>query len=130
MLVFAIISFGFLFAQSLALSNSARQAARYGVVQDRTCTDVITTAIEAAKPTVTLLTSDVVVKRGQTLASASSICGSGTTKPCAGSAATDNIYVSVSYSARVLIPVIPGMGSTTNLSGTGVFRCEWSTATS
>lgn len=129
MLVFAIISFGFLFAQDLALSNSARQTARYGVVKDRTCDSLITEAKDSAKPLVALATANIVVKRGETAATATNICTAGTVKPCEGSAAGDNIYVSLNYTANVLVPVIPGMGSTMGLGGTGVFRCEWSGAT-
>jgi Flp pilus assembly protein TadG len=124
LLVFAIISFGFLFAQNLALGNAARQAARYGVIEDRTCSDLINQAISAAGPLVTLTASDVVVKRG-TDASQTTICSADTDEPCDGSGTQDNIYVTLNYRANVLIPVVPGMGSTMNLDGEGVFRCEW-----
>src|SRR5215204_889408 len=40
LLVFGIISFGLYFAGSLGLSNATREAARYGVVQDRTCEQI------------------------------------------------------------------------------------------
>ena len=129
MLVFAIIGFGFLFAQNLALSNSARQAARYGVVQNRTCNSLVTEAQQSAQPLVTLPAAGIVVTRGLTAAAATNICALGTKMPCEGSAAGDNIYVSLTFTADVLVPIVPGMGSTKSLSGLGVFRCEWSEAT-
>jgi Flp pilus assembly protein TadG len=130
-LVFGTITFGFLFAQDLALSNAARQTARYSVVKDRTCADVVSEAKTAAQPLVTLSTPDVVVGRGSTPAAAetSNPCSSMTNKPCQGSVVGDNIYVTLNYEATVLFPIIPGMGSTMKLNGKGVFRCEWSTAT-
>ena len=137
MLVFAVIGFGFLFAQNLALSNSARQAARYGVVQNRSCFDLVAEAQASAQPLVALAPSGVVVTRGlnATAAAGNPRCASATAGaadasfPCQGSVAGDNIYVSLAYTANVLVPVVPGMGSTKNLSGLGVFRCEWSEVT-
>ena len=66
MLVFAIISYGFLFAQDLALGNAARQTARYGAVENRTCDEVKAEALAAAAPLVNLnQTGSVIeIKRG------------------------------------------------------------------
>ncbi|WP_323097570.1 TadE/TadG family type IV pilus assembly protein [Intrasporangium sp. YIM S08009] len=127
LLLFGIIVFGFLFAQNLALSNAARQAARYAVVDNsnRTCGDVVTEAVNSAQPLVTLPSAGVTVKRGSTAAGATNVCSSAATKPCAGSAATDNIYVTVAFDANVMLPV-PGLGNTKRLTADGVFRCEFS----
>jgi Flp pilus assembly protein TadG len=131
-LVFGIITFGFVFAQDLALSNAARQTARYSVVKDRTCQMVIDEAKSAAAPLVTLQSSDVVVRRGTTSGDAATKpnpCSPTSKKPCEGSGVGDNIYVTLDYNAKLLFPVIPGMSSTMKLNGKGVFRCEWSAAT-
>ena len=127
LLLFGIIVFAFLFAQNLALGNAARQAARYAVVDNsnRTCADVVTEAVNASKPLVGLPPANVTVKRGTTASGASNICASSTTKPCASSGATDNIYVTLAFDANVMLP-IPGMGSTKRLTADGVFRCEFS----
>jgi len=140
MLVFAIISFGWLFAQKQALGNAARQTARYGVVETRTChttTDpvthvtsagVIEEAAEAAAPLASMTSSNstVRVQRG-TETSKTTVCtGLADEQPCKGSSPGDNIYVTIDYKADVLIPVIPGMGNEQPLSGEGVFRCEFS----
>lgn len=130
MLVFGIISFGFLFAQDLALGNAARQTARYSVVENRSCDDVSREALAAAAPLVTLPkdAAHIEMKRGTEGGAKIAVCTSPTStteKPCAGSADRDNIYVRLNYTADVLLPVIPGMGSTMDLDGTGVFRCEW-----
>ena len=127
LLLFAIIVFGLLFAQSLALGNSARQAARFGVANNaaRTCADVVTEARNASMPLVPLPASGVSIRRGATSATATAVCGVPTAKPCTGSAVTDNLYVTVTFDANVMLPV-PGMGSTKRLTAEGVFRCEFS----
>jgi Flp pilus assembly protein TadG len=125
LLVFAIITFGFLFAQDLALGNSARQTARYGVIKGRDCAAIKAEAIESSKPLVTLTASDVTITRGTTAASATSVCAADDEQPCEGSSSGDNIYVGIDFTADVLIPVVPGMGNTMDLDGEGVFRCEF-----
>ena len=126
-LVFAIISFGFLFGQDLALGNAARQVARYGAVEGRTCGDVKAEAVSAAAPLVDMNASGstVVIKRGTASGAKTTICGTNAQLPCKGSGTNDNIYVTLTFTADVLIPVVPGMGSSEQLDGEGVFRCEW-----
>lgn len=121
MLVFAIITFGFLLAQKLAIENAARQAARHGAVENRTCADVVAEATSAAKPLVDLASGTIEVTRGPA-GSAGTPCSG---EPCEGSADKDNITVTITYPGTVLIPVWPGMGATMTLTGQGVFRCEW-----
>jgi Flp pilus assembly protein TadG len=127
MLLFGIIAFGFLLAQDLALGNSARQAARYGVVNNSngTCAGVVTEAQNSAMPLVVLPAPGVTVRRGSSSATATDVCGTSTNKPCTGSQPTDNIYVTLSFDANVVVPM-PGIGSTKHLTGEGVFRCEFS----
>jgi Flp pilus assembly protein TadG len=114
-ILFGIVTFGFLFAQNLAISNAARQGARFGAVQGHDCTAVRDETIDAAGPLVSLAPSNVAV----------TVTGGGgcPAEPCLNPVADANINVTVTYTADVILP-IPGMGSTTTLTGTGVFRCE------
>ena len=121
MLLFAIITFGFLLAQKLAIDSAARQAARYGAVENRTCADVTAEATSAAKPLVDLVSGTITVTRGPAGTAGAPCSG----EPCKGSADQDNVKVAITYPARVLIPVWPGMGDTMTLTAEGVFRCEW-----
>lgn len=127
-LVFAIVAFGILFAQKLSLGNSARQAARYGVVANRTCADVVNQARDSMDGTINLAPSSVQVsvKRGQSSATASSVCASdsATTKPCEGAANNDSLFVTTSYTSTFLIPLAVSKDDML-ISGTGVFRCEF-----
>jgi Flp pilus assembly protein TadG len=115
LIIFAIIVFGFLFAQDLALSNAARQGARFGSVAGHDCDDIRDETIEAAAPLVTLAASnvDVVLPVG----------GDCATEPCTSTAPDANINVTVTYVADVMVPV-PFMGDTKTLTAKGVFRCE------
>lgn len=133
-LVFGIIAFGILFAQKLALGNAARQAARYGVVADRTCADLTaeakddssTIAMDGAQAqvTVTLQSAD-----GTPVASASQPCPgtnpTATTEVCAGSSDGDQVYVEVQYDSTLIIPLVI-TDNNFEISGDGVFRCEYS----
>ena len=120
LLVFGIINFGWLFGQNLALSNAARQAARFGVVQSNDCNAVKSQAISAAAPLVSISASDVSVS------SPTAAACSGATKACAGSAPDANVTVTLTYTAQVPVGgFIPGLGTTKVLTGKGVFRCEW-----
>lgn len=125
MLVFGIISFGMVFAQELGLSNGARQAARFGVVDGRTCGELTTEARNAAS-TLGMAASDVtvVVKRGTTDATATVICGTSTAKPCAGSTAGQSLFVTTSFPSRIMIP--PVITRNVTLTEKGIFRCEYS----
>ena len=135
LLVFGIMSFGILFAQTLSLNNAARQGARFGAVGQRTCAQLITET-QAASTTINLTQpSQVTVKiyRGQTLAAAESAGAINTAAPCNnaspnntpcyGSADGDNVYVKASYDSRLLIPLFK-IGAFT-VGGTGGFRCEY-----
>jgi len=124
--VFGIIAFGLIFAQELALGNAARQAARYGVVDDRTCADIMGEA-EAAATTIGMSGTDatVTVKVGTTEAGATNACGSSTDRPCADSDPGDNVYVRVDYTSEILIPLVV-VDNSFDINGKGVFKCEFS----
>jgi Flp pilus assembly protein TadG len=126
-LMLGIIAFGIVFAQELALGNAARQTARYGVVADRTCAQIVEEATRAAS-TIMMDGADtsVTVKVGKSQATATSRCtGPATTVPCLGSTIGDNIYVTVGYVSELIVPTVV-VDSTFHLRGDGVFRCEFS----
>ncbi len=124
-LVFGIIDFGFLFAQDLALGNASRQTARYGVIQGRACDTLVAEAKNAAAPLVPLEDSNVSVTRGLDAATAVPACNDATLEPCEGSEVNDNLYVTVTHHANMLVPIVPGVSSV-DLDSQGVFRCEFS----
>jgi len=119
--LFGIIAFGVIFAQDLALGNSARQAARVGVVEDRTCAD-IEREIDESIDTIGIddsadLTGVSITRNGV------SACGSEDLRPCTGAAEGDNIRVVLTYQAKPMVPV-PGV-DTVEITGKGQFRCEY-----
>ena len=130
MLVFGIIAFGFVFAQSLALNNSAREASRAGVVQQRTCGDILTT-VQSSASTLAMNGSNVSVEVSRT--GAGVICPNGTSYsspvedeiPCQGSTAGDQLTVTTEYETTLIIPLV-FTTPTFDLTGKGVFRCEFS----
>jgi Flp pilus assembly protein TadG len=128
MFVFGIVAFGVVFAQQLALGNAARQAARYGVVADRTCAQLVTEARNAATG-IAMRSQDarVSVRVGSTRATATSRCATptSTSVPCEGSTVGDNVYVSVDYTSRLVVPLVVAE-PTFDLRGEGAFRCEFS----
>jgi Flp pilus assembly protein TadG len=126
-LVFGVISFGIVFAQNLALGNGAREAARSGVVENRTCGQIRTSARDAAT-SIAMDSANVTVsvKRGQSAATAVDACAGGdAVTPCAGSLAGDSLYVRLDFTSRLIVPLAIVKDSFP-LSGSGVFRCEFS----
>ncbi len=125
MMMFGIIGFGILLAQTLALGNAAREAARYGVVDGRTCAQVIAAA-KSASNSISMRGANVTVtvRRGQT-APGSNVCASSTNKPCTGSVAGDSVYVQVAYTSKLIIPLAL-VDDSVDIKGSGVFRCEFS----
>lgn len=125
MMVFGIIAFGIVFAQKLALGNGAREAARFSVVEGRTCADVIAAAKDASTTIgMTGTAVSVTVRRGTTTASATNVCADTTKKPCEGATAGDSVYVQLNFTSKLIIPLAV-VKDTFPLDGTGVFRCEY-----
>ncbi|MCY4727538.1 pilus assembly protein [Nocardioides sp. STR2] len=122
LVLFGIATFGFLFAQDLALSNAARQAARFAAVAGHTCDDVKAEAIAAAPLVDDLGADDITVSMDDGISAG---CGSSTAEPCRESEDGASVAVDITYEADVILPV-PGLGSTRTLSSKGVFRCEFS----
>src|SRR5215470_9165028 len=84
LIVFGIIVYGMVFAQSLSLSNSARQAARSGVISGTTCAQITALAHDAAGTIgMSGAATTVSVNRGLTSAGSAAACGGGgSTQPC------------------------------------------------
>ncbi len=118
-LVFGIIAFGIAFAQELALSNAARQGARFGVVQDRTCQDVVD-EVQGSGGTIGMLGTDIDVEISRS--------GFGTITPCSGSTPVceggdgQSLVVTATHSYQLTVPLV--LDSSKTLEGVGVFRCE------
>jgi Flp pilus assembly protein TadG len=136
LLVFGVISFGFLFSAQISLNTAARDAARAGVVQPltgpgRTCSDVATQA-RGATTTAGLqpLRVGVTVKGpdGTTVCAlasgSSSLTGSATSQVCSGSVSGGQLLVTLTYLAQTPIPMAPF--SSTTLNADGRFQCEYS----
>lgn len=137
LLVFGIMSFGILFAQTLALNNAARQGARYGAVGARTCAELVSETRTAAS-TIQINPADVRVEVlvGPSLATAATIRRTDTgvngapcsnpnpdNTPCEDSDPGDNVYVKASYDSQLLVPLF--FTDTFTVGGTGGFRCEY-----
>jgi Flp pilus assembly protein TadG len=145
LLVFGIIAFGIVFSGWLATSNAAREAARSGVVLNRTCNDIATSYLNASGRTLGLTTpitltinragnstypgkacTTTIVPAGNTWAVSSTwTTGTSTTIPCQSSGpAFDRLEVTATSPSRLTIPLWGDRPVT--LTGKGVFRCEFS----
>jgi Flp pilus assembly protein TadG len=154
LVVFGIISFGFLMAQKASLSNATRAGARYGTVNaysasTRTCASVID-KVRATAPTVGIPDTangrkavgvTVTLTSGATSATVpgvgcaaakndATVTGAGASLlPCQntlnGSPATpDTLTITTTYDSKFLVP-IPGVGTTFALGGSSTFQCEY-----
>jgi Flp pilus assembly protein TadG len=138
LIITAVIDFGFIFAQQVALNNSARDAARLGVVADasgaaKDCGYIIGKAREGSVTLGIGSTNTTVV--GVTVTgpnTTSNPCGvsagtatptnSGT--PCTGATSGNNtLTVALNYTSVALVP-FPGLNSKA-LTAQGVFQCEY-----
>ncbi len=137
-LVFGIVAFGILFSQHLALSNAAREGARFGSVNlygagtgsPHDCQAVVDSARRAADA-IALDVADVavVVERDDVL-----ICGApagaaastnATTTPCSGGSGASTLKVRLNYQSASFFSLLP-IDSLVDLRAQGVFRCEYS----
>lgn len=131
MLVFGIIFFGFVFAQSLALGNAARQGARAGVVDDgtTTCGSVID-QVKAAAPTIGMMDTSgltITVSRRDPAGTLTSLCATGSATnlavlPCKDQAVGTSLYVKAVNPNTMILPFVP---TGAKAKGEGEFRCEW-----
>lgn len=119
LLIFGIINFGIVLAQQLSISNSARQAARFAVVdvEGRACGDIEAEARSAAV-TIGMEPDDPTYA----LTGATGPCA----RPCADSIDTTDLTVTLSYYSDFVVPMpIPGLPSGLDIEGEGIFRCEY-----
>jgi Flp pilus assembly protein TadG len=127
LIVFGIIVYGMVFAQSLSLSNAARQASRSGVVEGTTCAQIITLSHDAAGTMgMDGSAAAVTITRGpdETTAKSNPVCvGGAGNPPCKGTTAGTNVYVTLTYDTDPVVPFVP---VPSKLRGLGVYRCEFS----
>lgn len=135
--VFGVIAFGIVLAQQQALSNAAREGARFGAVNlfaqasgdPRTCASVVS-KVRSVASTVGMSSADVgvTVKRDGT-----SVCGSAagstavsnsSTLPCVGGTDASRLTIETAYESSLIIPLVVADPSF-DLSGNGVYRCEY-----
>lgn len=118
-LFFGIVNMGIVLAQQLSLSNSARQAARFAVVDvdGRTCGDIEEEARNAAE-TIGMKPDDPTY----VLSGATGTCA----RPCADSTGSTDLTVTLTYRSDFVVPMpIPGFATGLDIEGEGVFRCEY-----
>lgn len=122
--LFGTIAYGIVFAQSLSLSNAARQAARAAVINGTTCAQVSALAQDNAS-TIAMNGTDatVSISRGTSKATATAACGAGG-QPCTGQPAGTNIYVVIDYATAKSGLSLPFVPVPATLEATGAFRCE------
>ena len=124
LILIGIVNFGFVFAQQISLNNAARQAARYAVVDGRTCADIKAEGMSAAE------TVGMSVSAGTVPTPAVTNCGADTVKPCAGTAPNTNITVTMTRTGTPNAWVITAPPfnfiPVPTVQGTGVMRCEFS----
>jgi Flp pilus assembly protein TadG len=118
--VFGIVNLGFVLAQQISLNNGARQAARFAVVDGRTCTQIQAEARDSA--------STIGMQPSEVPTPVITPACSGTTKPCTGTTAGANVTVTMTRSAGWVVPFPPlfTTGNSPTLTGTAVMRCEFS----
>lgn len=138
--VFGIIGFGFVFAQSLALSNAAKEGARYGSVNvvgggggtPHTCASLVSEVRDAAR-TIGLGEGNVdeikvtVTRRGAGQSAddpGTNACGDLAQLPCAGSSFGDKLTVEARYQSELVIPLVV-VNPTFDLTERGVYQCEY-----
>jgi Flp pilus assembly protein TadG len=127
LILFGMINFGVVFAQNLALSNAARQAARFGAVDGRTCSDITSEAgstVSGETIAYSQLSGMTTTVKKKTSGGAESSCA---TEACQGSSLGDSVKVTITADSSFLVPwIVPGVPNSVNISGKGEFRCEYS----
>jgi Flp pilus assembly protein TadG len=130
LLLFGIIAFGIVFAQKLALSNAAREAARYGTVgltsADRpTCAQITARVQSALNNTIAMTPANVSVSYSRGPAgTGTNPCSSPSNQPCMGSSPGDELTVTANYTSKLIIPLGPS-SSSLPIAGQGVYKCEY-----
>jgi Flp pilus assembly protein TadG len=117
---FGIVNLGFVLAQQISLNNGARQAARFAVVDGRSCTQIQAEAQDSA--------TTIGMSATQVPTPVITPSCSGSSKPCTGTTAGTNVKVTMTRSAGWVVPFPPlfTTGNAPTLTGTAVMRCEFS----
>jgi Flp pilus assembly protein TadG len=133
LLVFGIITWGYIFAAQISLNSAARDAARAGVVRDlggtgMKCSDIANSARDGAI-TLGIAKLNVAVTvtspngTACTLAKNSATVGANAaTQMCLTT--SGQLVVAITYTAVSPVPLVPP--SSIDLSGRGAFQCEYS----
>jgi Flp pilus assembly protein TadG len=131
LLIFGIISFGWLFSQQLALNNAVREGARFAVAVGNTTAqqcDQIQPTVRNALVGSTITNTSAVAVTAKKVGDVNNC--SGVTILCEDSFDPDDggaiasIEVNATYPATFILPT-PG-GPTIGLSARAVYRCEFS----
>jgi Flp pilus assembly protein TadG len=131
-LIFALLGFGFVFAQQLGLNNAARDAARAGVVKPLggtalTCANILTQARSTVGGTIGMSATAVGVSvtgpAGSCAVAANQSVPVATTTPCVGATAGSQLSVTLTYQSQ--LPVAVAGFSSLGLSSIGRFQCEY-----
>lgn len=144
MLVFGIIGFAVLFAQKLALSNSAREGSRFAAVNlygnatanPHSCQAVVD-AVRKAATTISMNSVDgqgrnlqvaVSVKRDNTTVCTAN-AGTATSSnqnvtPCTDGTDSSVLTTTATYRSELIIPLAI-VSPSFDLEGKGVYRCEY-----
>lgn len=123
MVLFGIIAFGVVFAQNLALSNAAREAARFGAVEGQTCAEIQQEAVDESISVGMNGPSDISADDVEVTVDGAACSGS--TEPCEDSTEGDSVRVIVPFTSQVMIPLV-GLPDSVDIQGEGEFRCEFS----
>lgn len=133
-LIFALLGFGFVFAQQLGLNNAARDAARAGVVKPLsstalTCANILNQARATVGGTIGMSSTAVGVSvsgpAGSCAMAANQTTQTGTpaTTPCTGAVAGSQLSVTLTYQSQ--LPVAVAGFSSLGLNSIGRFQCEY-----
>lgn len=132
LLIFALLGFGFVFAQQVGLNNAARDAARAGVVKPLggtplTCANILNQARSTVGGTIGMSATAVGVSvsgpAGSCAVAAGSSVPASTTTPCVGATSGSQLSVTLTYQSQ--LPVAVAGFSSMGLSSIGRFQCEY-----
>jgi Flp pilus assembly protein TadG len=133
LLLFGIISFGWMFSQQLALNNAVREGARFAVTEGnptaQQCQQIPTT-VRASLAGSTIGDPAAVTVTSQRIGGAGALncsVAAPTTVVCQNSRASNgsiaSLQVDATYPSRFILPV--PLGPTITLNARAVYRCEF-----